>query len=402
MTYSPSITQDQIRLLNRSKILRELLEKGVATKHELGQALSLSHTTINTCIQLLLEEGLVENTGLGRSVGGRKPVMVGLKADARYAFGVYIAPGTVDILLVNLLGQEVERRTLIRGQDDFEQMLDTVHTTIWDMIHRRAIDPAIIVGVGMSFPGVVYADRYFVEYAPNLGIRNYSFDAFRQKLGLKLYLENESIAATYAEQLIGGAKRKGNIVYVSIADGIGTGIVIDNRILRDISKKAGDFGHIKVRDEGLPCRCGRTDCWELYASKNALLRYYRESLDKDADAVLPMEELRSAYERGEAAAVKAVEKYTYYLFRGIEIILLALSPEEIIVGGDLGDFTQEIIRLGTGPMQLNKRFYGYEDVPITASGFTENGAIIGSAFLPLETIYSFRDNGLAPMGEVAQ
>lgn len=388
MYRTPSITQDQIRLLNRSKILRLLREKGVMTKHEVALALGLSHTTINTCVQLLEEEGLVENVGMGRSVGGRKPVMIGLRADARHFFGVYIAPERVEILLVNLLGEEVGRRTILRSGGSFEEMLDEVRATIGGMIAERALDPARIGGVGMSFPGVVYADRNFVEYAPNPGIRNYSFDDFEEKLGLKLYLENESIAAAHAEQLIGKARDKSNIVYVSIAEGIGTGIVIDNRILRDISKKAGDFGHIRIRDEGRPCRCGRSDCWEVYASKTALLRYYAENLGEGAGEPT-LAALQAAYHAGEPAAASAVETYTRYLFRGIEIILLALSPEEVIVGGDLGGFAADIIALGTETLRLNQQFYGYEEVPITASGFPENGAIIGSALLPLETVYSF-------------
>lgn len=398
---SPNITQDQIRLMNRTKILRLLRERGVLTKHELGTALALSHTTINTCVQLLLEEGLVAQVGVGKSVGGRKPAMIALKADSRHFFGVYFAPDRVIILVVNLRGEELARETLIQAGVDFEETLGRVRETIWKMIEACGLDTKEIVGVGMSFPGVVDAGRNFVEYAPNLGIRGYCFNSFEQKLGFKLYLENESIAATYAELFIGKAKDKKSIVYVSIAEGIGTGIIIDNRILRDINKKAGDFGHIRIENNGRPCNCGRADCWEVYASKTALFRYYREYLEeRESIKAETLEALEAAFDAGEPAAAQAVDTYTRQLFHGIEIILLALSPDEVIVGGDLGAFTQKIIRLGTETLALNQKFYGYEDVPIVASGFKENGAIIGSALLPLEAIYDLQPASRQPAREM--
>ncbi|NTV89831.1 MAG: ROK family transcriptional regulator [Clostridiales bacterium] len=389
-----NITQDRISDMNRVKILRKLRDKGQMTRFDLSSSLGLSHTTINTYIQQLIGEGLVETLGTAESMGGRKPLIIRLVKNARYSFGVNISFEKVEILLVNLLGDEIERQIFSYGSNDsFDDILEKLREKLWQIIKFQSVEPEKILGVGIAFPGRVDDDRNLVEYAPNLGIRNYSFEDFQKKLGLKLHLENEANVAAYAEQLAGNANGKGNIVYVSVAEGIGAGIIIQNYIYKSTRKKAGEFGHIRIMDAGLACKCGRKDCWELYASKPALLKYYSEfMLEFGVAGKSTLEALERAYAGGETAARLAVEKYAGYLFMGIENILLALNPDEVIIGGELGAFSAEIIKVGVDKLGLNRKFYGYEDICIHSSGFRANGAVTGSAMLPLEDIYNYQKN----------
>jgi len=373
--------------LNHRKLLNLLRTKGEMTKLELSEALGLSHTTINTYVEQLTAEGLIENAGFGESAGGRRPMMVRLAENSRHFFGVYFAPERVVILAANLLGREIARRT-IAPCPVFEDTLESIRKAILDMAKAEKLDFSRIMGLGMSFPGVVDSERKYVEYAPNIGLRGCSFAEFEERLGLELFLENEAVTAALAHRFVDSAMAGKNFVYVSVAEGIGTGIFIDGAIYKSRSKKAGEFGHMKVADSGLPCKCGRTDCWELYASKNALMRYYRQltgnSRERDEDLLA---DLRQAFIKGDEKATEAVRRYVSYLFRGIETILLSLSPDEIIIGGDLGELMGDIVSYGLNDLKLNSRFFGYESVPIRVSMFKETGAIPGSAFLPLYQVY---------------
>ncbi len=325
------------------------------SKLELSEALELSHTSINAFTERLIQLGLVQYAGIGESSGGRRPVMIRLQENSRYSFGVCIAAESIHIVLADLVGHEKARRT-IRPGATFDSTLRRIQRGIRDLITSETLDPSKLLGVGMTFPGVVDSERKLVEYAPNIGLRDYYFQDFERALGLQLYLENEAVAAARAEQFCNFAKAKQSFVYVSVAEGIGTGIVIDGKAYKSRNHKAGEFGHIRVSDQGLRCKCGRTDCWELYASKAALERY-------------------------------GIERYAGYLFRGIETILLALSPDEIIVGGTIANMA-EIIDCGVMILRLNLDFYGYENIPIRATEFSENAAIRGSALLPLYDLYS--------------
>ncbi|NTV90653.1 MAG: ROK family protein, partial [Clostridiales bacterium] len=345
-------------------------------------------------IQLMINEGLVETVGTAESMGGRKPVIVRLVRNARYSFGVNISLEKVEILLVNLVGEEIERQIFSYGTgDDFVEILEKLQEKIRQIISFQNIDTGRILGVGIALPGLVNDDLNLVEQAPNLGLRNFSLDGFQSRLGIRVHLENEANVAAYAEQLMGIANREKNIVYVSIAEGIGTGIIIQNYIYKSTEKKAGEFGHVRIMNDGLPCKCGRKDCWELYASKPALLKYYNEyRQDTGENGKTSLEALERDFANGGKAAVKAVEKYAEYLFMGIENILLSINPDEVIVGGELGTFTSEVIKTGIEKLGLNKKFIGYEDIKIHSSGFKNNGAVMGAALLPLEDIYNYQKN----------
>ena len=99
------------------------------TKPELSEALGLSHTTINTYVEQLTAEGLIESAGFGESAGGRRPLMVRLAENSRCFFGAYFAPENVVILAVNLAGQEISRRTLT--PPPFCETLERVQRPYW-------------------------------------------------------------------------------------------------------------------------------------------------------------------------------------------------------------------------------------------------------------------------------
>ena len=141
---------------------------------------------------------------------------------------------------------------------------------------------------------------------------------------MKVFIENEANVAAYAETIEGKHTNMSNVVYVSITEGVGTGIIIDNQIYKSKHKKAGEFGHMRVSDENIKCNCGRTGCWELFASKRALFKYYKESTG------VRVSSLDNVFKRSNLSDPKvkvAINKYLDHLFIGIENIVLGLNPE---------------------------------------------------------------------------
>lgn len=367
---------------NRAGILRFIRDHGETTRYEIAAGLGLSHTTVKYYAEELHAEGLIEEAGIAASMGGRKPVMIRLVPDARFALGVNIAPGRIDLLLINLMRQEQVRRQIAFDPGrDFADVLEDLAGEIDRLISERAINREKILGIGMVFPGLVDDSQDMLVYLANLNVRNFSLKPFEERTCLPVFADNEAQAAANAERILGNARGKSNLVYISIAEGIGAGIVINGEIYRSNGKNAGEFGHVHISDEPVICNCGRTGCWERFASTGALLKSYEEASGKaDTD----LQTLFAAYRAGEPAAVQIMEKYTRYLFRGIDIILLAFSPEDVIVGGELADFAEEVIELGTGRLGLTQGFLGYENTRIRPSALRGNAALLGAALLPLE------------------
>ena len=146
-----------------------------------------------------------------------------------------------------------------------------------------------------------------------------------------------------------------NVVYISITEGLGTGIIINDHIYKSSHKKAGEFGHMKVSDEDRRCNCGRTGCWELFASKKALFRYFKESTGSQPEDLV---EVFRRLEAGEPEVEQAVKHYMQQLFIGIENIILGLNPEYVIIGGELGRYSNELMTLADSHENLKELLYG--------------------------------------------
>lgn len=390
MLISSELTQEQIKEMNRVKIIKIIKDRQETTKQEISELLGLSIPTVTTNINQLVEEGLVEEAGVAKSTGGRKPIVLKFVENARYSIGVNISSSRVDILLVNLNGVQVAKDSFEYKSDfNFQKVLEHLMEKIFKIIEVNAIDKSKVLGVGLALPGLVDDDQLVLEYAPNIGVKNYHFDEFQQALGLKLCIENEANIAAFAEQIMGNAKDKNNIVYVSITEGIGTGIIIGNHIYKSNQKKAGEFGHIRISDEPKQCKCGRTGCWETFASRNALIKYYNTQADTN---ITTLEEVFNAYRAGEQQASVALKKYIGYLFRGIENIVLALNPDYVIIGGELGGYEKEILSIAQEIVPLVGEYLEYEGTKILFSGLKNVGALVGSALLPLEEIFNYKKN----------
>lgn len=390
MLNSSTLTQEQIKEMNRVKIIKIIKDRKEITKQEIAELLRLSIPTVTTNINQLVEEGLVEEAGVAKSTGGRKPIVLKFVENAKYSFGVNISCSKVDILLINLNAKQIDRESFDYPENcDFNSLLEQLKVKVFEMIVSNKIDKKNVIGVGLALPGLVDDDMMVLEYAPNIGVKDFHFDGFQNTLGLKLCIENEANIAAFAEQLMGNARDKSNSVYVSITEGVGTGIIINNHIYKSNQKKAGEFGHIRISDEPKACKCGRTGCWETFASKNALIHYY---CDYKNLSNASFDEIFEAFHQGEKEAKAALERYISYLFKGIENIVLALNPDYVIIGGELGKYDSEIMALAKETIPLVGEYLEYEGTKILFSGLNNSGALIGSALLPLEEIFNYKKN----------
>lgn len=381
-----TLTQDQIKEMNRANILKLIRQSGEITKLDLAEMLKLSIPTITTNTNQFIEEGLVEAAGVGDSTGGRKPMILKFVENARYSVGVNISPDKVDLLLTNLNSKKIMETSFTSEKGDlFSDVLDRIQIEIDAMLEAHDIDKKDVSGVGISLPGLVDEDRLVLEYAPNIGVKDYDFSAFQKRLNLRIFIENEANVAAYAEIEMGKIADMRNVVCVSITDGVGTGIIIDQHMYKSAKKKAGEFGHMRVSSEPALCNCGRTGCWELIASKKALFRYYE---DFTGCKVTSLAQVFAEESFNTPEVQSAIEKYIDSLFVGIENIILGLNPEFVIIGGELGKYGEKMLTLINRSNNMKSSFVEYEGTKVIFSDLKDQGSLIGAALLPFEELFN--------------
>ncbi len=381
-----TLTQDQIKEINRANIIKFIKQQRETTKLDIAEALKLSIPTVTANTNQLVAEGFVQAAGIAVSTGGRKPVILKFVENARYAIGVNISPDRVDLLLINLNGDRVDGSSFPSGREEhFSDTLTRVESEIEGLLARSDIAKERVSGVGISLPGLVDEDRLILEYAPNIGVKDYDFNGFQSRLGLKLFIENEANVAAYAEIEMGKTTEMRNVVCVSITDGVGTGIIIDQHIYKSSKKKAGEFGHMRVSSDAVLCNCGRTGCWELIASKKALFRNYQEFTGRKVSSMAEVFE-EPFFETPEVQG--AIEKYIDGLFVGIENIILGLNPEYVIIGGELGRYSDRMLALMNRSNHMKSNFVEYEGTKVIFSDLKDQGSLIGAALLPFEELFN--------------
>lgn len=125
---------------------------------------------------------------------------------------------------------------------------------------------------GLCLPGLIDARTGTVHYSANLGLREVAFlDELESVLPRPLVFENDLVAASVGEAA------GGTLALIQLGTGIAARCAVDGAVPASAGGRAGEVGHLRFRDDGLPCSCGRTGCVEAYAGWGSIRRRYEES-----------------------------------------------------------------------------------------------------------------------------
>ncbi len=371
--------------INKKNMIQLLYKNGQLTKTEISRKLNISIPTVTSNVNALKEEGYLDEVGVAKSTGGRKPILVKFLPDARYSFGVCVTRNKIRIALINL-------KLEIIKEEEFElsdelQNIDTIMDSIQECIDRIVDSSKIpkdkIIGVGFSLPGTVNEEKLLLGNAPNLRLRNIDLKKYEAKFCYKFYIENEANASAYAETFLNFDTVVKNLVFVSITEGIGAGIMINDELYKGCNKRAGEFGHMTIVKDGEQCNCGKKGCWELYASEKALIKQYDQAFNTTGKSLKEFFELTRIDEK----AKKILCNYIDYLAEGIKNIILITDPGEIIIGGEISyyeDYFKE--RLVEKVFEENS-FYTNEESKLTFSQLKENASLLGAALMTMQDIF---------------
>src|SRR5690606_39883145 len=97
-------------------------------------------------------------------------------------------------------------------------------------------------------------------------------DRLIQRLGLPVYMDNDSSAIAIAELHFGAAKGLRDVMVVNVGWGIGLGMIVNGTLFRGHNGFAGEFSHIPLSDSNNLCSCGKRGCLEVDASLLVLTR----------------------------------------------------------------------------------------------------------------------------------
>lgn len=207
---------------------------------------------------------------------------------ADFSIGVDLGGTNLRIAAVDEHGNILERVSLStrvsRGRDYvIKAMCDSIRQLTAQ--HGAAGE---LVGIGVGIPGIIDPQTGLLREAPNLpGWVGIPVQAeIEHQLGTKVVLENDANAAVLGEKWLGAARDFDDIAMFTLGTGVGGGLILGGKIWRGMSGMAGEFGHMTIDWEGIPCSCGSRGCLEQYGSATAIIQMAREMARKDGASEL--------------------------------------------------------------------------------------------------------------------
>lgn len=321
--------QHAVKLYNKSIVLQMIRAEEPISRAEISQKLGLTKATVSSLVEELIDSEYCYQTGLGKSSGGRRPLMLQFNEKAGYTISCDIGVNYILTVLTDLRGSILFELYRPFDTNDFTRTVMEVKSMIDECMAAMKKSPFALVGLGFGVPGLV-DNKGNILSTPNLDwVQSNLKEIFTDQYQVPVVIDNEANAGAYGEKTFGSAQYKDYFIYVSAGIGIGTGIILEGNLIKGAHGFMGELGHTTIVDGGRLCRCGNKGCWEMYASEMALLSSFSEN-GEPVDIEVLLERAES-----EADVQEAFDDIGYYLGVGLKNIIHTFNPQKIVIGNRL-------------------------------------------------------------------
>jgi glucokinase len=303
--------------------------------------------------------------------------------------GTKIAAGIVDSS-GNLMYKDSIRtdRTL-----ESDIVISNLAAFVKKVIADAGFESKNILGVGIGIPAAANSKTHTIYNCNYVNLGNNLIEEFRKHIDLPVFVENDGNATAYAEYVDGEAKGLNPSLTITLGTGIGGGVIIDGQIFSGFNGSAMEIGHMVIVRGGLKCVCGRSGCWEKYASASALIAQSIDAVKAHPESIM-MEMIDSdikkidtkiafsAAERNDVTAIELVHNYIGYVAEGLENLISIFQPEIVTIGGGISNEGENLI----APLRdrINRDVFEIRNIPkciICKTRFANDTGIIGAALL---------------------
>lgn len=392
-------TQDEIRRHNLSTLLRAVHEMGPLSRAELTSHMGSSRSTIKHLVAELAALGLVsEERPDGAHAGaGRPSLVVRTRTDRAQVLAADVGVDRVDMALVGLGGQVVARHHAALGP--IQPSPDVVVAAISSIIDELLANPAVadrVVALGVSVPGVIRRSDGMVRFAPNLGWVDEPFGQLltAQLGGLSIRVGNDANLGALAEHRRGVARGFDDVVFLAGEVGVGAGVIVNRRPMLGAAGYAGEVGHIVVRSDGWPCRCGARGCWETEIGAHAIARALG-MVHVSSDDLAPT--IRAVAGSGG----HQLDEVGHYLGLGLASLVNAFDPQLIVLGGLLREILRATPQITRASLDAAALAAPAGEVELTAPWLEGDAVLIGAAEMAWEDLLADPAQ-LQPRGALVQ
>ncbi len=312
----------------------------------------------------------------------------------KYRIGVDIGGTNIKIALVDFEGKIIYSNTTpTRAEMGFEAGVANIKQAIKDLMQETNETAKTIEAIGFGLPGQIDYKAGMVKNLPNIpGWVNIPLGKLiEDEFQIPTKLDNDVRCAALGELNFGAGKGCENLICITVGTGIGSGIVLNGKLVRGATNAAGEIGHIKMTlEKGPLCGCGDYGCFEAYASGPAIVSMAKDFIsggksakykEMATDGIITPYIVAQAALQGDAVSIQIFKQIGEIIGIGLTSVINLLNPEKIIIGGgvaDAGELLLEPIRktIEERAMPIQK-----EAVKVVPAQLANAAGVIGASLL---------------------
>jgi glucokinase len=261
--------------------------------------------------------------------------VIGIDAGGtKVAYGLFDANGT--------LVERYEHPT--DAQADGPAFSDGIIENVHNLLQKSSLSLPDLDGVGICMPSFILFDQgYVLMTSAMTNICDFPMrDYLKKRMPVPIVLDNDANVAALAEHRLGAGRGSDHMVYIASSTGIGSGIIINEKVFRGSYGWAGECGHMLVTpDEGALCGCRNQGCFMSYASGKYAAAYAKGQIDGGRDSILSecgnlsVCDIMEAYLKNDPLAAETLERMAHYLAVCVFNVYQMLNINLFVFGGGL-------------------------------------------------------------------
>jgi predicted NBD/HSP70 family sugar kinase len=326
--------------INRMALVRQLCARPGLSRADLAACVQLTKSTVGLLVRELIAEGwLHERDSVATGDIGRRPTPLFIDPTRLVLFGAEIGVDSTRLVATSLVGEVLGRlQTPHDGQLGAEACIGKLAASLSALHRQLEGSDRQVLGIGIGLPGGVDEANGFLHFAPNLGWRDVALGASLESAlaatalaGVPLFLQNEADVAALGELEFNAGAATDPLLYVSVNQGVGAGVVVGDRLLVGSRGFAGEIGHTILQPGGPACSCGRRGCAEALIGMRAMLP--AAGGPSPAGRAATVAGIAPRLFAGDAATLQSVASAGSHLGTLLQNLAAAYDPACIVLGG---------------------------------------------------------------------
>jgi N-acetylglucosamine repressor len=329
------------------KTLELIKNSNGISRSELAKELDITPAGVGKVVNRFLENGIIEETSVGVSTGGRRPLILKInEKKIGEILGVSLAPRFIQMVIGDISGKILKSKKYSLKKRLLEKEHNILELTE-KLIEREIKKNSDINIISVVMNGMVDSENGISIFSPHYNWKNINLKKrFENRFRVKVFVENDVRAMALTEKIFGSCKDNQNFVVMNIGDGVGGSIFLNDAPYHGYGSISGELGHMVVRrNSPEKCSCGKKGCLETEVSNVAIIKKITSQIKLNnysslkniliEKGALTINDILKGVAEKDMLTFNIVIDAINMIATAIDGIISVINPEKIVLFGEI-------------------------------------------------------------------